>query len=69
MKLTLPESDWMQIVVALGEKKNKHQNLSAIAGMRSTKTKYSKNAEKLRTEHKSKSEAATNLINRIVEKL
>lgn len=69
MKLTFTDNETVQLLTALKEKKNKHQNLSAIAGARSNKTKYTKNAEKLRTEHKSKAQAATNLINRIVEQL
>lgn len=69
MKITLTDPDIVQVLNALKEKKNKHLNLSALAGSRSIKAKYSKNAEKLRTEHKSKSATAQNLINKIVEQL
>lgn len=69
MKLDLKESEWMQVIVALSEKKNKHLNLSAVAGARINKTKFIRNAEKLRTEHKSTAESSQNLITKIVEQL
>lgn len=69
MKLTLSKTEAFDLLKFLKESKFKYMNLSALASARSKSNKFSKNAEKLRESHKSKSELATNLINRIVEQL
>lgn len=69
IKLSLSDTEWMQIVRALNDQKLRGAKLSALAGARIKTGRYSKNAEKLRSGHQNKSEAAQNLINRIVEQL
>ena len=70
MRLNLSKDEAYNLLKFLKESKHRYANLSALAEERTKKNdKYVFNAEKLKNQHKSTSDLAQNLINKIVEQL
>lgn len=69
MKLLFSDTEAIQLLSILKERKFKYMGLAALASARSGKNKFSKNATKLQEKHKAKAEMASGLMMKISEQL
>lgn len=69
LKLLLTDTEAMDLLRTLKEKKQKHAKLYELAELRSKTKAGSKNAEKLMQKHTAAKTKADNLIKKIVEQL
>lgn len=69
MKLSLTDTETVHLLSILKERKRKYAKLAGLAEGRMKSSKFSRNAEKLMSQHKSKSEVAQGLIMKIAEQL
>ena len=69
MKLSFTDTEAVHLLSILQERKRKYTKLSELAQGRMKKDRYNKNAEKLMSRHKCKSDDAQNLVNKIAGQL
>ncbi len=69
MKIEYTDTDIVELLQILKEKKQKHKKLYGLAKERSDKPEFKKNAEKLMSKHTAKQQRADKLIQKIVEQL